>query len=197
MKLDPYRRGWPAAAWALAPIAGCFVESIYRMGGRAARTVASGLTAGQTAILIILVAGFAWGEGFLALQRRLAPFVVRRAFTAGLPGWAIAAGPLYALGLVDRSADVVRRWLGLGMILAAVVVVRMLPSPWRGLIDAGVATALAWGLVALLVETVRMARSTDDPVRLPVVLYEAAGATWPGWSLSAMRYQPPAFRPRA
>ena len=43
----------------------------------------------------------------------------------------------------------IRSWSLVLAILGAVVLVGRLPVPWRGIIDLGVAAALAWGLVAI------------------------------------------------
>ena len=41
-------------------------------------------------------------------------------------------------------------WIGTGLILLAIIVVRQLPQPWRGIVDLGVVIGLAWGLVSFL-----------------------------------------------
>jgi hypothetical protein len=43
-----------------------------------------------------------------------------------------------------------RAWLGVAGIVLAVLLVRALPDPWRGIIDLAVAAALAWGLLVLV-----------------------------------------------
>ncbi len=59
--------------------------------------------------------------------------------------------PLYGLSLVGtRRDDLIRGWLLTTGILGAVLIVRTLPDPWRGIVDFAVAAALAWGLVAIL-----------------------------------------------
>jgi hypothetical protein len=43
-----------------------------------------------------------------------------------------------------------RAWLGVALIVLAVLVVRSLPEPWRGIVDAAVAAALLVGLFAIV-----------------------------------------------
>jgi hypothetical protein len=46
--------------------------------------------------------------------------------------------------------DFIRGWLLTTGIVGAVLIVRTLPDPWRGIVDFAVGAALAWGLVAIL-----------------------------------------------
>jgi hypothetical protein len=139
------------AGWAVGAVALTFVEAIARLGDRALATAAAGLAPGEWAALAASVALFGWGEGHRALARRFVPGVVARSFALAdrRPGaLAILAAPLHALALVGRGAA--RAWLGVALIVAAVLAVRALPAPWRGIVDGGVAVALVWGLGALL-----------------------------------------------
>ena len=44
--------------------------------------------------------------------------------------------------------ELVRAWVGVGLITLAVFLVRALPMPWRAIVDAGVSSALLLGLCA-------------------------------------------------
>lgn len=159
----PYSsQNWLVSTSALSLIALTFLESIHRLGSRALSTVQAGLTSGQWLALAAIVAGFMYVEGYRALQAKFAPLVVSRALEIGsrkLCVSTLVSAPLYSLSLIgaERRA-LVRAWLAVLLIAGAVWLVRGLPSPWRGLIDAGVAAALAWGLCALILEFARRAR---------------------------------------
>jgi len=143
------------ALWAFGGVALTFVEAVWRLGARALDTVREGLAAGHWLALIAIVLVLCYFEGYRALQRKFAPRVVARALEAGsqLSGcWPVIGAPLYALGLFGAPrATILRTWLGVAAIVGAVLIVRALPPVWRGIVDAGVAAALAWGLVALVV----------------------------------------------
>ena len=62
--------------------------------------------------------------------------------------------PLHAMGLIGgEPRTLVRSWLGVASVAVAVLVVRRLPDPWRGMIDLAVALALVWGVWGLLRRT--------------------------------------------
>jgi len=148
--------------WAVGVVALTFIEAIARLGSRAWLTIAAGLSAPQWIGLIVATATLLYFEGYRALQLRFAPEVVQRAIACahGSTSTSILA-PLYALALCgpDRSAVIRGRLVGAG-IVAAIVIVRQVPHPWRGVIDGGVAVALLWGLGALLIE-LRLALRTN------------------------------------
>lgn len=145
--------GRAASAWALLGVAALFVEAIVNLGRRGLDTVRTGLDSWEWLALLLLTAAFVYGEGVRALQRKWAPRVLARSLAvAGERSLALRLlAPLYALMLVGAPrATLVRAWLGITAIVAAVLVVRALPAPWRGIIDLAVAAALLWGLGALL-----------------------------------------------
>jgi hypothetical protein len=54
--------------------------------------------------------------------------------------------------MVDAERRVLwKAWLSVALIVCAVLIVRALPEPYRGIIDAGVAVALSIGLGALII----------------------------------------------
>lgn len=142
-----------AAVWGVAGVAASFVEAIARLGARAWETIDAGLSPVHWLALALTVGFFGYFEGDRALRRRYAPFVVARARAIGGGSAAkLVFAPFYAAGLVGNAPrSLLRAWVGVAAIVAAVLLVRLLPFPWRGIVDAGVTVALAWGLVALLI----------------------------------------------
>jgi hypothetical protein len=147
---------WAAGAWALVAIGVTFVEAIYRLASRALLTLERGLSTAETCALVVSVALFAYGEGYRALHRRFIPQLIVRASRLHPPDsgclrvWLL--GPLIVLSLIQAERSVqLRAWASIGLIVLAVLIVRALPEPWRGIVDAGVAVALAIGLGSLLV----------------------------------------------
>jgi hypothetical protein len=154
-------RGLVVAAWAIGAIALSLVEAIWRLGARASATLQAGLEPHEWATLIVVVALFLYGEGVRALQRRFVPHVVNRTLVVARGGGAVASvlAPLFAMSLVhDAPRAMARAWVGVALIVVAVLAVREMPEPWRGVIDAGVASALSWGLGALLLQSARALR---------------------------------------
>jgi hypothetical protein len=59
-------------------------------------------------------------------------------------------------------------WMVVAGIVTLVLLVRLLPQPWRGVVDAGVALALAYGAVAIAVLYARaLAGRLVFPLDLP------------------------------
>lgn len=159
---SPGRRTLLVATWAVGVIAVGFVEAIARLGARAWETVSAGLTPLHQAALVGVIVAFVYGEGMRALARRFVPHVVERAFRAGddVSLRAAVLAPAFAMSLHGASPrSVARAWAGVALIVVAVFLVRALPEPWRGIVDAGVASALSWGLGALVLRFLHVVRS--------------------------------------
>lgn len=153
------KRNVAVSLWAVGGVGLTFVEAIYRLGARALDTIAAGLTSLEWLALGVSTLLLGYVEGYRALQRRFTPRVVARAYeleqTPHL-AWKLL-GPFYVLSLLgDERRTVIRAWRAVALIVAAVFAVRALPNPWRGIVDAGVAVALTWGLGALVVQYVTL-----------------------------------------
>ena len=131
-------------------VAALFVDAIYQLGRRGVITMRAGLEPMEWVALIVIFAAFVYGEGERALGRRWVPHTMQRARELG-PASSLLnrlLAPLFAMSLIGAPARVVvRAWLGVALIVLAVVIVRRFPEPWRGIVDLSVAAALAWGFV--------------------------------------------------
>lgn len=155
---------WSVSTFGLAVVAITLAEASLRLGARALITLHSGLTLAEYALFFLSVAAFGYGEGYRALHRRFVPHVIERAILLarsdmrGPRGFALA--PLYVLCLALASRrELVKAWVSVALIVCAVVIVKALPEPYRGIIDAGVAVALGIGLGSLIVGFVAAVRS--------------------------------------
>lgn len=155
---------WTASrVWALAGVTALMATGVYRLAERGAAAVRGGLSPLEWAVLLGLTAGMIWFEGFRGIQQRFVPRVHRRAARvhARRLRWRLAA-PLYAMSLVGgRRRMVWKARLGIAAIVGAVLLIRSLPEPWRGIVDVAVAVALGWGLVALLLYPFRKSASAS------------------------------------
>lgn len=142
-----------ASGWMVVGVAAVLSWAVYRLGGRGLTTIRGGLAGLEWSALIALTAAFVYGEGFRTLDRRWVPELVTRALRLREERNVLffVLAPLYGLRLVGSDrAELLRGWIGTGAIVVAVVVVRSFPEPWRGIVDFAVASALAWGVVAIL-----------------------------------------------
>lgn len=166
---DSRAGGIAAAGWALLALVALFANAVVRLGARGIVTIRGGLDPAEWLALVLLTVLFVWGEGVRGLQRRWVPGVLRR--VAELRGERHTLhrllAPLYAMSLIAAPKRTLwRTWAGVAAIVAAVLIVRAFPAPWRGMTDFAVAAALAWGLVVIVAGALRMAGSA--PREVPV-----------------------------
>jgi hypothetical protein len=153
-----------AAGWALLGVALLFSSAVFRLGRRGVETLQGGLGGFHTAALVVLVVLFVYGEGFRAIQKRYAPHLLGRVReVAAHPNLLYRVlAPLYAMSLVGAPRrTLLRAWAGVAAIVCAVLLLRVTPEPWRGIVDLAVALALAWGLGAILLRAGR--RGLTEP----------------------------------
>jgi hypothetical protein len=111
--------------------------------------------------LVANILFMAYAEGYRAFQKGFSPRVAARAryLMANPRAPHVVFAPLFCMGFfhATRRRQITSLSVTAGVILL-VVLVRWLPQPWRGIIDAGVVVGLAWGLIALMVFGVRAFR---------------------------------------
>lgn len=109
----------------------------------------------------------AYFEGYRGFQKAFAPRVVARTqYLARNPtGLALLLAPMFAMGLIRATKKrlLVSWWLLIGVTFL-VLMVRLLPQPWRGLIDAGVVLGLSWGCLAIVAWCVATWRGMENPI---------------------------------
>ena len=149
--MSPSGSGRGAAVWALAGVAALFGSAVLRLGGRGVETMLGGLAPLQWAVLAALTVFMVYTEGVLTFQRRWVPKLIERARVVRRERlWLKLLAPLYGMALVGGPpARNLRAWLGTMAIVGAIIAVRALPDPWRGVVDFAVAAALGWGLVCI------------------------------------------------
>lgn len=102
---------------------------------------------------VVSLTFFGYAEGYRAFQLQLAPRVVARALTLldAPPIARVVFAPLFCMGYfaATRSRLITSWAVSLG-IVALVAAMKLVPQPWRGVVDLGVIFALGWGILAVL-----------------------------------------------
>lgn len=111
------------------------------------------LGTGQLLLLFGFVVFMAYSEGYRGFQKAFAPRVAARALHLRRhpQGLRLLLAPFFCMAFF--AAPTKRKcvsWILTLGVIGLVVLVRLLPQPYRGIIDAGVVVGLSWGLVALL-----------------------------------------------
>lgn len=112
------------------------------------------------------------GEGYRGFQKGFAPRVAARArYLREHPRpLHVLLAPLFCMGFIHATRK--RRIVSVAVtsgIVVLILTVRMLPQPWRGIVDLGVVAGLAWGLVAIAVFGARAltAERFEHPAETP------------------------------
>lgn len=142
-----------AGLWGVVGVAATFVKAIVKLAPVAAEALCDeALGAGHWAFCVLWGAFCVYAEGYRAFQKHFCPRVVARAqcLARRPPALHAALAPAFCMALFHAPRRrLVGSWGVLFGVVALVVVVRALPQPWRGLVDAGVLVALAWGVLCL------------------------------------------------
>lgn len=103
--------------------------------------------------LIVSVVFMAYAEGYRGFCQQFSPRVIRRAAKVGESPklYHLLLAPLFCMGFIHatRSRKIASFALTT-MIICFVIIVRYLPQPWRGIVDAGVVVGLVIGIFSLL-----------------------------------------------
>lgn len=148
-----HKRTW-VAAWGILGVAALLVRALFALTPIAVEALTAGaMSPFEWGVLLAWVLGNAYAEGYVGFHQKFSPRTVDRAlFVARNPTWPrVVLAPAFCLGLFDagRRTQIVSWALLVGIVLL-VVLVRGLPQPWRGIVDAGVVVGLGIGLASLL-----------------------------------------------
>jgi len=106
-------------------------------------------------------------EGYRGFYQRVGPSTAARAFYLAdeRPRKHVILAPIFCMAMyhADRRTLIVRWSLLVGIIIL-ILIIRQMPQPLRGLVDAGVVLGLGIGLVSLLIFYVRGLLGNVDPV---------------------------------
>jgi hypothetical protein len=145
--------GVAAAVWGLAGVVALLVRAVSRLWPPAIDALAAPLDAAAWAFAAGSVLFIGFFEGYRGFQRGFAPRVVARAWhlaRAPRPLHALLA-PLFCMGLIHATRRrLITSWTVLSLIVGAVLALRLVAQPWRGLVDLGVVVGLVWGLAAIV-----------------------------------------------
>ena len=156
--------GIGGAIWAVAGVAGILGWAIFRLSGIALGAFEVPFAWYHWAVIGAFVPFMAWSEGLRGFQRRFSPRVAERAMLirAAPTAARVIFAPFFAAGFFGGSRrEQLGACLGTVAIIALVILVHRLDQPWRGILNAGVVTGLAWGVVATLALSARAWRAAD------------------------------------
>jgi hypothetical protein len=168
-----HRPSWPSLWGLFGVLALCF-EAVVRLFPPAIKPLVEGtLTLPQGLVYLATVVFFGFTEGYRGFQKSFSPRAAARALWLDrpeAPTWLKVLAPLFCMALLHATKRrLIANWILVTGIVTLIVLVRMLPHPWRAIVDGGVVVGLSWGSVSLLVCYVQQLRGTagDVPLALP------------------------------
>jgi hypothetical protein len=155
------------ASWGVLGILALLAQAMVRLTPLAIEPVTAGrMSSGQWALYVGWSLFNAYAEGYRGFQRAFCPRVVARAFyLARHPRpLHVLLAPLFCMAFFHAKPKNLRLAWGLfTLIVVLIVLVHMLPQPWRGIVDVGVVIGLGWGVVATVALFVAALLGEQEP----------------------------------
>ena len=164
--------GYIAVIWGIGGICLLLGSAIYRLSIIGFQTFDYSLDWYHWLALAVSIAFMGFAEGYRGFQKAWSPRVAARIhyLSQNASPLRILLAPLFCMGFFDiaRKRMIVTYCLTFG-IIGMVLLVHQLDQPWRGIVDLGVVTGLAWGLTSLLLFTCKafFSNSFDHSPEMP------------------------------
>lgn len=139
-------------AWGVGGVLLLLSFAIYRLAPMALALENSPMSLVHWFALVVSVVYMAYAEGYKGFHLSFAPRVVVRArYLADNPRLLhVLLAPLFCMGYIyaTKKRQIFSFALTI-MIICFVMIARLMPQPWRGIIDAGVVVGLTFGVVSI------------------------------------------------
>lgn len=144
--------GTVGAVWGILGVMTLLSSAVYRLSKLALDALSFPFSWYHWLALTAITLFMAYAEGYRGFQQRFSPRVAARAkylLDRPVPAHVFFA-PFFCMGYfhATKRRKITSISLTLGIIIL-VLLVRLLPQPWRGILDFGVVIGLAWGMVSL------------------------------------------------
>ena len=144
--------GTISAAWGMLGICLILGSAIYRLSLVGLDALSQPLSWYHWVIALVWIAFMAFSEGYRGFQKGFSPRVAARiAYLQRNPTLLrLILAPLFCMGYfhIERKRQIITFVITFA-IIGLVQIVHLLEQPWRGIVDLGVVTGLAWGLISL------------------------------------------------
>lgn len=139
--------------WGIGGVLLLLIFAVYRLTPMVLALEILTLTLLHWAALVFSIGYMIYAEGYKGFHLAFAPRVVLRAnYLRENPRTdLVLLAPLFCMGYIHATRR--RRLLSIGltlMIIGFIIVARILPQPWRGILDAGVVSGLTVGIGSII-----------------------------------------------
>ena len=138
--------------WGIFGVIALIASAIYRLSFRVLELQDFPLSGLHWVVLIVFTVMMIHSEGYRGFHRNFAPRVVVRALYLRESNRPVLSlfGPLFCMGYFHATKRrKITSFIVTASIVLAVLLVSRAPSPWRGIIDAGVVAGLVAGVLSL------------------------------------------------
>ena len=140
-------------AWGIGGVLLLLLFAVYRLAPMALALENSPMNPMHWAALIFSILFMAYTEGYKGFHLGFSPRVVKRAnYLRNNPRiFHTLLAPLFCMGYIYSTRK--RKLISIGltlMIIGFVLIARILPQPWRGILDAGVVVGLTIGIASIV-----------------------------------------------
>lgn len=156
--------------WGVGGILLLLLFAIFRLGRVALELGQFGLTFWQWLFMLSWFVYMVWAEGYKGFHLAFAPRVVIRAsYLANNPKpLHVLLAPLFCMGYIHATPK--RRIMSIAlscMIVSFVLLARMLPQPWRGMVDVGVVAGLVFGVGSIVYYLLQLKQAGASSLPVP------------------------------
>lgn len=146
------------AIWGVAGVVLLLASAVYRLSSAALGALSSSWHVQHWLFFLFVIAFMAYAEGYRAFQQRFSPRVAARAkYLLNHPSiFRVVLAPIFCMGFFHATRR--RKITSIsvtGGIIILVLLVRAVPQPWRGIVDLGVVIGLTWGIVSIIIFSVK------------------------------------------
>jgi hypothetical protein len=165
------------AVWGVALVSALLLRAVGRLTPLALEPLREPLAGWVIVAYALSIAFNGYAEGYRAFQLRFCPRVVSRAIYLGRtrnPLHVILALPFCMSLFHSTKRQMIVSWIFVAAIATIVVLIRWVPQPWRGVIDAGVVVALGWGVLVMWWQLAVFLAGRGEPAPVDLPPYSAA-----------------------
>ena len=163
-----------AALWGLGGVVGILGFAIYRLANKAMGAFPTDTWAWyHWVVAVVAVVFMAHSEGYKGFQKSFSPRTAARVrYLVTDNSWLRRLlAPVFCMGYfhATKRTRIVAFVLPVAIFLV-VMLMELIPNPWRGIIDLGVVVGLSWGVISLILFSVKalMAKSFPHSPETPV-----------------------------
>ena len=139
-----------ASGWGIIGFYSLVTFAMVRLSVYTVEAFAQPFTLLQWFVLVVSLVFMAYSEGYKGFQKSYSPRFAARVhyLSSQANGLQLLLAPLFCMGFFKApKRRIISSVLLSSMIVTFVLLFKLVPQPWRGILDAGVVLGLIWGLI--------------------------------------------------